>query len=182
MNEPDDSILITRYLQGDAVAFDLLYQRHRLPLFNYIVRQVKVSNVADDLFQDVWMKIIRSLDSFQDQSNFTGWAFRIAHNRLVDYWRQHRPEHADELNPETNDSVLPLETLQFLKDCVERLKQLIGLLQADQRDAFLLQQESGLSLEQIAQVTTSTRETVKSRLRYALQKLRNGLQGCEDQG
>ena len=181
MNEIADSLLIKRYLQGDAGAFDRLYERFRLPVFNYIIRQVGEQAVAEDIFQDVWFRVIRALEGFDAESHFPGWLFRIAHNRLVDHWRQSGkwPMEALPDEQEVRQS-LTQDIRQFLQDCVDRLKQLIGLLNPDQRDAFLLQQESGLSLEQIAEVTGTSRETVKSRLRYAVNRLRDGLQDCDE--
>ena len=179
MNKDSDELLIKQYRGGNAAAFDRLYERYRIPVFNYIFRQVKHRNLTEDIFQDVWFRVIRSVEQVREDGNFSSWLYRIAHNRLVDHWRQHRPDELED-EEEVSDPARTQEQLQFIQSCIERLKVLLGLLKPEQRDVFVLQQESGLTLEQIADVTDSGRETVKSRLRYAMQKLRAGLEGCDD--
>lgn len=179
MNADSDELLIQKYRSGNAAAFDCLYERYRIPVFNYIYRQVKQKNLTEDIFQDVWLRVIRSVEQLKTDGNFSSWLYRIAHNRLVDYWRQHRPDEMDDDGDVPDPGKAP-EHLQFIQNCIERLKALLDLLKPEQRDAFVLRQESGLTLEQIAEVTSSGRETVKSRLRYAVQRLRAGLEGCDD--
>lgn len=182
MTENHETELIRRYLQGDAGAFDQLYEHYRLPVFNYLRRQLEQPAVVEDIFQDIWLRVIRSLKMFKTETSFSAWIFTIAHNRLVDHWRQQRDMDSDEILERTPDNTHPTDYQQFLRDCVARLRQLIGLIKPDQRNAFLLQQESGLTLEQIASVMAVGRETVKSRLRYAMDKLRAGLSGCDETG
>ncbi len=184
MKDFEDNQLIEQYCAGNDHAFDQLYQRYRLPVFNYIFRQVKSQNVADDIFQDVWLRVIKSLQAYNHQGQFLAWLFTIARNRLTDHWRQQKPQDApgssiDIDDEQIADTVLA-EHVQFLKDCMERLLALLQILKPEQRDAFVLQQESGLSLEEIAQVSNCGRETIKSRLRYAMNKLRKGLEGCDE--
>jgi len=174
--------LIEDYLKGDLSAFNRLYDSYRLPLFNYIRRQLNSQHETEDIYQDIWMSALKSLKDFRRDSNFTTWLFAIAHNRLVDYWRKHQKlENGIELDALSAQSH-SLEYQQFLSDCVELLSQLIATLKPSQKNTFLLQQESRLSLEEIATVTGTNRETVKSRLRYALQKLRSGLKDCMTSG
>lgn len=179
MNDVSDQSLVNQYRSGNTAAFDRLYDRYRIPVFNYIYRQVKQQNISEDIFQDVWLRVIGSIEQWKPGSSFSSWLYRIAHNRLVDYWRRLYP---DALDPESEvqDPAPSADHLQFIQDCIERLKALLAILKPEQRDAFVLQQETGLSLEQIAEVTAVGRETVKSRLRYAMQKLRAGLEGCDD--
>lgn len=190
MTAKSDASLMQSYRGGNAAAFDQLYERHRLAVFNYLYRHLGQAALAEDIFQDVWLRVIRAADQWQANSSFTAWLFRIAHNRLVDHWRSQRNDaslpndelqadgfQADEVVADRQSSV---EHSTLLADCLARLQQLLARLKPDQRDVFVLQQEAGLTLEQIAQVTAVGRETVKSRLRYALQKLRAGLEGCDD--
>lgn len=180
MNENDDDSLIEQYRSGNAAAFDLLYDRYRLPVFNYIVRHVHSRNIAEDIFQDVWFKVIKTISQYRHQGRFLAWLFTIARNRLTDYWRSNSSSLSEEITEDLHSQNPLQEHLQFIRDCVEKLKQLIGLLKPEQRDAFVLQQESGLSIEQIAEVSSCGRETIKSRLRYAMNKLREGLEDCDD--
>ncbi len=179
MKTDSDETLLIKYRSGNAAAFDSLYNRYRLPVYNYIFRQVKKASLSEDIFQDVWMRVINSVDQCDTNRPFAPWLYRIAHNRLIDYFRQQQPLELDSGTEKTEAKNSPDHTA-FIQNCIERLKKLLGLLKPEQRDAFILQQESGLSLEQIAQVMATGRETIKSRLRYAMQKLRAGLEGCDE--
>jgi RNA polymerase sigma-70 factor (ECF subfamily) len=177
---PTDEQLMDAYRGGDAGAFDRLYDRYRGPVYRYLLRQCRDETLCEELFQDVWLKLIRGAHQWRSGEPLRPWLFRIAHNRLVDHWRQRRePEEAFDDNVVPMDGPLP-DALAHVRDCIERLKALLGHLAAPQRDAFLLKEEGGLTLEQIAEVTGAGRETVKSRLRYAIRRLRNGLEGCDD--
>ena len=180
MKDLEDNQLIDQYRGGNSRAFDQLYQRYRLPVFNYIFRQVKSQNIADDIFQDVWLRVIKSIRDYNHQGQFLAWLFTIARNRLTDHWRQLKPEDPIDVNDEQIPDNVLAEHVQFLKDCMERLLALLKILKPEQRDAFVLQQESGLSLDEIADVCHCGRETIKSRLRYAMNKLRKGLEGCDE--
>ncbi|NNJ92215.1 MAG: sigma-70 family RNA polymerase sigma factor [Gammaproteobacteria bacterium] len=179
MNDIADETLIRQYRGGNAAAFDQLYERHRLPVYNYIFRQVKMTAQAEDIFQDVWFKVIQSLHQLDTPSQFPAWLFTIARNKITDHWRKKKPEpleNEDEL--ESHSAVS--EQIAFIRSCMERLLALLQTLKPEQRDAFVLQQESGLTLEEIASIAECGRETIKSRLRYAMQKLRKGLEGCDE--
>ncbi len=177
-----DEQLMQDYLAGSTAAFDVLYARYRGPLYRYIVRLCADCPEAEELFQDVWLRLVRSGSQWNPDQRFKPWLFRIAHNRVVDHWRSFRGDVSDELD---NDQPEPLhkpwpDALLLLRDCVQRLMALIAHLPEVQRSAFLLKEEAGLSLLQIAEVTGVERETVKSRLRYALRRLRGGLEDCDD--
>ncbi|MET0103459.1 MAG: sigma-70 family RNA polymerase sigma factor [Sedimenticola sp.] len=181
MSQPSDESLMLKYREGDTSAFDRLYTRHRGPLFRYIDRLTNNHAEAEELFQDVWMRLIRARAQWQPERGFKPWLYRIAHNRLVDHWRTLRGEQL----PLEDDHVVTLEARWpdawlIIKDCIERLFHLLGGLSEPQRSAFLLKEEANLSLAEIAEVTGVGRETVKSRLRYALRSLRTGLEGCDE--
>ncbi len=181
MGETTDEELMTMYRTGDTASFDALYARHRAPLFRYVERLCGNRSVAEELYQDVWMRVIRAREQWQPGTRFQPWLYRIAHNRIVDHWRAGRED-----NPGIEDeTVIPLDSpwpdaMLLIRDCVERLFQLLGGLGEEQRNAFLRKEEAGLTLEQIAEVTGAGFETVKSRLRYALKRLRDGLEGCDE--
>jgi RNA polymerase sigma-70 factor (ECF subfamily) len=181
MSEPSDEQLMSGYINGDTAAFDTLYRRYRGPLYRYLERQSSSVAVAEELYQDVWMRVIGARGSWQQESDFRPWIYRIAHNRMVDHWRSGRENH----QPLEDGDVIPLEqpwpdAWLLIQDCIERLFKLLGGLSEPQRSAFLLKEEGGLSLSQIAEVMATGRETIKSRLRYALQRLRVGLEGCDE--
>lgn len=186
-DEVADEQLMELYRDGDAGAFDVLYHRHKGGLFRYLYRLAKHKGVAEELFQDVWSNVIRSRERYQPSAKFTTFLYQIAHNRLIDHVRL-RPELVLSLDAEDEDADslaqnLPAdpgdqpEVLVERKRLVEKLVKQIEALPALQREAFLLREEAGLSLEEIALATGVTPETAKSRLRYAVAKLRDGLRG-----
>ncbi|MCP4125981.1 MAG: sigma-70 family RNA polymerase sigma factor [Gammaproteobacteria bacterium] len=181
MSDTSDEKLMTRYRNGDTAAFDSLYGRHCGPIFRYVERQCRNHAVAEELYQDIWMRVIRARKQWQPGTRFQPWLYRIAHNRIIDHWRAGRESHARI----EDEAIIPLDqpwpdAVMLIRECVERLFKLLAGLSEPQRSAFLLKEEAGLSLEQIAEVTGTGYETVKSRLRYALRRLRAGLEGCDE--
>ncbi|MEO7729143.1 MAG: RNA polymerase sigma factor [Burkholderiales bacterium] len=179
-----DEDLMESYRDGDAAAFDVLYGRHKGGVFRYLQRQCGNRGIAEELFQDVWMNLIRARANYTVQARFTTFLYKLAHNRLIDHYRAQSgnvPASFDEEGgPALDDVVAPRSADPAVGADVRqqsrRILQLIEGLPAAQREAFLLQQESDMSVEEIAQATGVNRETAKSRLRYALAKLREGMQ------
>jgi len=178
-----DEQLMLAFRDGDADAFDQLYARYRAPLYRYVLRLCNDPSAVEELYQDVWLRVVRSRTQWRQEASFRPWLFGIAHNRVTDLWRStSRRATAQPLNgQDPADPVPPGPDIRIIiQDCIERLKALLGRLPEAQRSAFLLKEEGGLTLEQIANCTGVGRETVKSRLRYALRSLRKGLEGCDD--
>ena len=174
MREFTDEQLMQRYAKGEAKAFDQLYDRHRGPLYRYFNRQVSDAATANDLYQGAWEKIIKSRRKYRPAAPFTAWMYKIAHNHLVDYYRRKSPADSTETDTLADDQANPAQ--DFIKGKQrEKLRMSIVALPAEQRDTLLLQLETGLKLEDIAMVTGVSRETVKSRLRYAVTKLKQVL-------
>ncbi len=171
---PDDSALMLRYQDGDVSAFETLYRRHNDPLYRYLLRLCRHKDTAEDIFQDVWGKIVKARSSYRPTAKFSTFLYRVAHNCFIDHVRRNK-RHANsaELDAElhSHPGEQP-ETLTERSLARERLSRALLDLPDEQRDAFLLHEEAGLSLDQIASVTGSNRETAKSRLRYAVNKLR----------
>src|SRR5690349_1665810 len=86
MEETDEALMLA-YAGGDAGAFERLYGRHKGPLYRYVLRSVKARGEAEEVFQDVWMKVIEARSRYQPKAKFTTWLYTIAHNRMVDHWR-----------------------------------------------------------------------------------------------
>jgi len=177
------------YAAGDIAAFDALYARHKGGVYRYLLRQCRQSGVADELFQDVWLNLIRARSSYAPTAKFTTWLYRLAHNRLIDHYRAsghltlvsaddeaHEDAIAALPGARSDDPRVRAEN----RELGERLRAAVAALPPAQREAFLLQQEGGLSLAEIAAVTGVGTETVKSRLRYALAKLRGDLVDLDD--
>ena len=173
------------YARGEAASFDTLYARHRNGVYRYLLRHCGNAGTADELFQDVWRNVVRSRGSYAPTARFATWLYTLAHHRIVDHWRatgQAKLVSTD--GDETaGDEVLALagsrgdepDVRAFAGQIRERLHAALAALPPAQRDAFLLQQESGLSLAEIAGLTGVGIETVKSRLRYAAARLRAAL-------
>jgi RNA polymerase sigma factor (sigma-70 family) len=174
-----DEALIGRYARGDAAAFTLLYRRHEMRVWRYLERNVGNHATADELLQEVWFAVARDAPRYQSSARFTSWLFTIAHNRMIDSVRASRPqtsleslgyEAAPVLEQLTSEST-PLAAV-LTRDQAGALKSALGQLPREQREAFLLQAEGDLSVEEISDITHSSFETTKSRLRYARTKLR----------
>ena len=172
-----DETLLARYREGDGAAFEILYARHRQGLYRFLLGLSGKPELADEVFQDTWLSLIRSNSQPQGRATFRTWLFQIARNRLIDHWRKHgahQPLHDsyDEqlhaIGDETND---PEQLLNLSRDN-QHLESALQTLPADQREVFLLRAHGDLDLAQIASLTETPLETVKSRLRYAQQKLR----------
>lgn len=165
------------YKQGDADAFNMLYARHKGALYRYFMRHLSGrQDLVNELFQDVWMRLIKARGDYQASAKFTTYLYRIAHNRLVDHWRSQKLGSSDINTDSLPDESMPLPEQNMYHDQLNRqLQAQIEALPQDQRNTFLLRQEAAFTLEQIADITGVNRETVKSRLRYAMDKLKQSL-------
>lgn len=182
--DSSDEDLMLAYAAGDAAAFDTIYARHKGGVFRYLLRQCRDASVAEQLFQDVWMNLIRVRATYRVSARFTTWLYTLAHNRLVDHHRASGrvtllsaddEDHAEIVTALPASRRYEPESRAANREIGARLRDAVAALPAAQRDAFLLQQEGGLSLEEIAALTGVGAETVKSRLRYATAKLRTEL-------
>jgi len=173
------------YAGGDAAAFDLLYARHKGGVYRYLLRHCRRSAIADELFQDVWSSVIRARSTYAPTAKFTTWLYRLAHNRWIDQLRVDVHLTLVSVDDEAHGEVVAAipasraeqpESRTENRELGERLRAAVAALPSLQRDVFLLQHEGGLSLAEIAELTGAGVETVKSRLRYAIGKLRRELE------
>jgi RNA polymerase sigma-70 factor (ECF subfamily) len=160
------------YRGGDAGAFETLYRRHRGGLYRFVLRAIKQPAAAEELFQEVWIRVIEARSRYAPQARFTTWLYTIAHNLLVDHWRR-KGLTLVSLDTEDvpSDSANPARHAEA-RESLARLVQALEALPAAQREAFLLHEEGGLSVAEIAVVTGAGEEAAKSRLRYAMAKLK----------
>jgi RNA polymerase sigma-70 factor (ECF subfamily) len=174
--DPADEALMQAWVAGDASAFETLYGRHRTRLYRHFLRQLRDPALADDFFQDTWQKVIAARHEWRPDAPFVAWLYRIAHNRLGDHWRAARLRPPVPDDAEARLARLPgHDTPERMLGEFEQRRQLQLALEAlpqEQRDVLLLRLEQELTLEQIGAITGVGRETVKSRLRYAMDKLR----------
>ncbi|MFQ5634232.1 MAG: RNA polymerase sigma factor [Gammaproteobacteria bacterium] len=176
--EREDRDLMIGYRDGDVAAFETLYMRHKGPLYRYYRRQGLNEAIAAELFQEVWVRIIKARQAYRPTARFTTYMYRIAHNCLIDHYRSSGRSvttvDADVIEVQElpgGDCDGP-ESGAVLLETRERFRAALEALPAEQREAFVLREESGLALADIAAVTGVSAETAKSRLRYAVRKLR----------
>lgn len=188
MDDSDQDVsLMLRYRDGDSRAFDLLYNRHKDSLYRYLLRQCGIPAVADELFQDIWMNLIRARENYVVKAKFTTYLYSMARNRLIDHYRKYGQEQKamrnshNSLGPEDLEGDSKHEPEARVENRLQRERILEGMseLPSEQREAFLLHQEAGMTLKEIAEITGVSRETVKSRLRYATGRLRKSLRGVQ---
>lgn len=183
-----DEALLAAYGAGDARAFAELYERHERPVYRYFLRQGAAAAVADDLLQETWMAVIRNASRFEPRARFTTWLYTVARSKMIDHWRaQDGTLSLDEAANDPGDAPLEVAGSDADRPDVQVLSRAearafvaaVEALPPAQREAFLLQAEGGLSLQEIAHVTDATQETVKSRLRYAMGKLRSAMEAWQ---
>ena len=208
MDPLSDEALLVAYRDGDSTAFELLFERYRGPLFHFLLRRVGDRGRAEELYQDVWLRVIERCDEFRGDARFSTWLYTIARNRSVDHRRRMKlrahlsldQARRDSDSPfvETSDqAAVPLhdridgpdppfeerladpnpstEQLVSSRALEQRVAAAVERLPDDQQEVFLLRQLQGLRFEEIAEVVEVPVNTVKSRMRYALHRLRQEL-------
>ena len=184
-----DEDLLAAYAAGDARAFGELYERHERAIYRFFLRQGAAASLADDLLQETWLAVVRNAANFEPRAKFTTWLYTIARSKMIDHWRARddaislayfvgdAANDGDDvmLDIAAGDACRPDHQTMARAEARAFLSA-VEALPPPQREAFLLQAEGGLSLEQIAAVTGAAHETVKSRLRYAMNKLRAAME------
>jgi RNA polymerase sigma-70 factor, ECF subfamily len=187
--ETSDEQLMLAFKSGDARAFRVLVQRHRGPVFNFILRYTGHKARAEDLLQETWLKVVRSSSEYEPKAKFTTWVYTIARNLCVDSARKETYRQTDSLDAPARDADDGRSMGESVGDQVsaqpERaahnaklrplLAKALAALPEEQREVFLLREYHGVSFKEIADVTGVNENTVKSRMRYALEGLRKRL-------
>ncbi len=184
----NDEQLILKYAKGDLAAFEILYQRHKRALMGYCVRQFSNVALGEECFQEIWLKVIRNRSHYQPKALFKTYLYRIAQNHVIDVYRRENKRATDcsideQLTDESSGLFAPDKDLELAsKDKAKALRKAILCLPFEQRDTLLLKLNTGLSLEEISIVLDCKKETVKSRLRYAVRKLKQILSESAGEG
>ena len=193
-DETDEGLML-RYQKGDVRAFELLLSRHRKPVFNFVLRYVGDPAHAEDLMQETFLRVIKGADAYQRQAKFTTWLYTIARNLCVDASRRGKHRRAQSLDAPMNrdegaDSQTLLDVIADRQPAIDRKvigKELHGRMQTaiqnlseDQREVFLMREFLDMPFKDIADVVGCPENTVKSRMRYALEKLREELEEYAD--
>ena len=175
MEAPDEQLMLA-YREGDAGAFETLYKRHRGALYRFVLRALGSTSsqktLAEELYQEVWIRVIEARGRYTPQARFTTWLYTIAHNLLVDHWRKKGlTVVALDTEDVAMESANPARVAEG-REGLARFMQALQGLPAAQREAFLLHEEAGLTVAEIAAATGAGEEAAKSRLRYAMAKLK----------
>jgi len=182
------------YQQGEVRAFEILLTRHRRPIFNFILRFVGSREMAEDLLQETFLRVIKGAENYKRKAKFTTWLYTIARNLCVDQSRRQKHRKAQSLDaPLARDGesggslldVIPGNEMGSDRKAVsqqlhQKLHQAISTLSEEQREVFLMRQFLDMPFKQIAEVVGVPENTVKSRMRYALDKLRLELEEYKD--
>jgi len=182
-----DEQLMLAYRGGDAGAFEELYRRHKGGLFRFVLRSVRERALAEELYQEIWMRVIEARGRYEvpapgagQPAKFSTWLYTIAHHRLVDHWRKRGLQlvalDADDprADPPAGMDAEP-QRIAEAKQGLARFARALDALPLAQREAFLLHHEAEMSVAEIASATGSNEEAAKSRLRYATAKLKEAL-------
>lgn len=170
------------YAQGDHKAFEALYGRHKDSLYRYFCRQLNDVLVAQDLYQELWSRVIKSSQNYQASAKWITWAYRIAHNLIIDHLRVLKPvEQWDEeehsgIESKAQSGLSEPDQSNEQWQMAEQLKRCIGQLPQAQQEVFLLNEEAGMTVKAMAEVINISSEAAKSRLRYAKTQLQTCLQ------
>lgn len=185
-----DEMLMVRYRRGDKAAFAELVRRYERPLFNFALRFVRAREAARDVTQETFLRVVRRAAEFKHESRFSTWAYAIARNLCLDELRraQHRrhpsldetSEEGRSLGERVPDPSLDTERRAGGAELRRGIEEAVERLPEDQREVFLLRQLAGLPFAEIAKVTETPENTVKSRLRYALERLQRDLRSYEE--
>ncbi len=180
-NTLKDFELVTQFIDGDYSALETLINRHKSKIYTYIVLIVKDQALAEDIFQDTFIKVIKSLRKgrYQEKGIFVSWVIRIAHNLIIDHFR--KAKHLKTLSNEDKSvdifnskkfSDINVEDLMIRDQISKDVRRLVDELPEDQRQVILLRHYGGLSFKEIAEQTDVSINTALGRMRYALINLR----------
>ncbi|MDD3891320.1 MAG: sigma-70 family RNA polymerase sigma factor [Bacteroidales bacterium] len=183
--ELSDNELINQFLSGDQMAIELLIRRHRKRVFGYILLLVKNYTIAEDVFQDTFIKVIKSLqeNKYTDSGRFVSWVMRIAHNLIIDHFRREKQQKTysndqseiDVFNsPKFSDK--NVEEIMVFEQLLSEVRNLVDELPDEQKEVVMLRHYSGLSFKEIAEQTNVSINTALGRMRYALINMRKIMQ------
>jgi RNA polymerase sigma-70 factor (ECF subfamily) len=195
LRDESDEALMFQYQRGEVRAFEVLLARHRGPVYNFIYRHTNNQATAEDLLQEAFLRVIKGADSYQRNAKFTTWLYTIARNLCVDASRRAKHRRVLSLDQPLNreqgeggpvlgdavaDGGAAVDRQVIGKELRSRIEQAVGRLVAEQREVFVMREILSLPFKEIAEITGVPENTVKSRMRYALEKLRDELQEYAD--
>ncbi|WP_437574461.1 RNA polymerase sigma factor [Sorangium sp. So ce887] len=193
--EVTDEALMMRFQGGDRAAFAGLVRRHKTPIYNFILRQVRGPAIAEDLVQDVFVKIVQSASDFKHEARFTTWTYAIARNVCIDHLRKMSLRRHPSLDQGSGDGgdgptlgertadpapQAAVDRVAIGAEMGQLIVRAVEGLPHEQREVFLLREIGHVPFKDIAQIVGVPENTVKSRMRYALERLQEALSEYED--
>jgi RNA polymerase sigma-70 factor (ECF subfamily) len=192
--EGTDEALMIRFQSGDRSAFALLVRRHQTHLYNFALRQIRSPPVAEEVVQDAFVRVVQNASEFKHEARFTTWLYTIARNLCIDQMRKRalrkhpsldEPKRAEQgegptLGEQTADSRANVERAAVGVEIRERVLAAVETLPEEQREVFLMREVSNLPFKEIAEIVGVPENTVKSRMRYALERLQAALSEFEE--
>jgi len=176
LHEQPDSELVRQIQSGDAAAFDELMRRYKRPVVNFAFRMLGSAEDADDVAQDVFVRVYRNLDTYRPETKFSTWLFALARNAAIDRlrWRTRHPTESMESAPEISASSGTAEEVNA-REIGEMIGAAVAELPEDQRTALVLSEYHGMTCAEVAAVMRCSEKSVESRLYRAKQTLRRTL-------
>jgi RNA polymerase sigma-70 factor (ECF subfamily) len=183
-----------RFQRGDRAAFTLLVRKHQTPLYNFVLRHLRSTSLAEEVVQDAFVRVVHSAAEFKHEARFSTWLYTIARNLCIDQTRKNalrrhpsldEPVRADgadgpTLGDHTADGGANVERAAGATEIRERVLAAIETLPEEQREVFLMREISNLPFKEIAEIVGASENTVKSRMRYALERLQGALSEFEE--
>jgi RNA polymerase sigma-70 factor (ECF subfamily) len=194
IDHASDESLMVRFQRGDRAAFATLVRRHQGPLFNFVLRQLRSQALAEDVVQDAFVRVVQNAADFKHEARFTTWLYTIARNLCIDQLRKaalRKHPSLDEAKPgkdgdgptlgeQMPDSKASVDRAATGRELQGRIADAVAALPDDQREVFLMREVSNLPFKEIAEITGVPENTVKSRMRYALERLQSALSEYEE--
>jgi RNA polymerase sigma-70 factor (ECF subfamily) len=189
-----DEALMIRFQQGDRAAFAALVKKHKSPLFNFALRQIRIRTTAEDVVQETFVRVVQNAADFKHEARFTTWLYTIARNLCIDHLRKGalrkhpsldaqagaREDGGPTLGEQTADARANVERDATAGELRVRIASAVETLPDDQREVFLMREVANLAFKEIAEITGVPENTVKSRMRYALERLQAALSEYEE--
>jgi RNA polymerase sigma-70 factor (ECF subfamily) len=192
--EVTDEALMIRFQGGERAAFAQLVRRHKRALYNFALRQIRLASTAEDIVQDAFVRVVQNAADFKHEARFTTWLYTITRNLCIDHLRKSalrkhpsldeakRSDDGDgpTLGEQTADARASVERDVTGNELQVRIVSAVDTLPDEQREVFLLREVSNLPFKEIAEITGVPENTVKSRMRYALERLQAQLSEYEE--
>src|SRR5687767_5447109 len=191
--DPADETLMLRYQEGDRACFAHLVRRHQTALYNFALRQVRLQSAAEDVVQEAFVRVVQNAADFKHEARFTTWVYTITRNLCIDHLRKRAlrkhpsldeskgpDSDAPTLGEQTADSRASVEREATGTELRVRIAKAVETLPDDQREVFLMREVANLPFKEIAEIVGVPENTVKSRMRYALERLQDALAEYED--